>query len=317
MDRTKQWRVADRHRVELVRYLTARTGAADIAEDAAAEAIAAAGSAHLRDEQHAQAWLRRVGWHRCVDEFRHRRTPESLSRVAAPSSTPSAEEVALEHDLAVRVRAAVATLPPQQRVVVTAYAQGETVRVIAARRRQTVKAVEAQLTRGLARVRDALNAGVAVVSGRLRLRRAAAVSAASMVVTVSAALWLGATIPAPAATSGAAAHPVRSDASGAVVRVTHRERTPAARPQSPAPPHRRPHRTPAVHRAGHRAASTLLAPPGVTGPAGISVQPGSVDRDGGRLGDGFVADVLACIGHGVRVEEQRVSCRPDATVYML
>ncbi|HEU0131883.1 MAG TPA: sigma-70 family RNA polymerase sigma factor [Mycobacteriales bacterium] len=309
MDSDARWVEADRHRVALVRYLRKRTELREDAEDAAAEAIARAGRTPLDDEAHLQAWLYRTGRHRCIDQHRRRRTPAELAAALAPTTTASAEEIVLEHELTAQVRHAVAELPPGQRAVVLAYGDGETVRTIAARTGRTAKAVERQLARGLAAVRATVTAGAAAVLAALpRCRRLAAADPAIAALPASMVVVVVAGVLAPAPPH---ARPAVSAATVTMSAPGHpRPATPTSRVAGTS---RRaePHRIATASRVPEAPPPTASRPPAIAVPApghDITVTPGTVNRD---EGDGFVADAIACIRHGVDLTPQRISCRPD------
>lgn len=96
------------------------TGDAEMAADAAQEAVLAAllGLDRLRDDDRFAAWLAGIGINLCRRALRERarwRRPDGSEPVAAD---PGPDEAAAAAEIAERVRAAIAALPPGQRAAV-------------------------------------------------------------------------------------------------------------------------------------------------------------------------------------------------------
>lgn len=150
-DRAAYARLATRHRGTVVGLCRRMLDDPGLAEDAAQEAILAGmlDLDRLRDPASFGAWLAGIGLNVCRRWLRHWRPPHCAAELGAEADPAAAAETA---EVAQRVRAAVAGLPPGQRAAVAGFYLRE-------------------LTQ--AEVATALGIGVGAVKARLHKARAA------------------------------------------------------------------------------------------------------------------------------------------------
>jgi RNA polymerase sigma-70 factor (ECF subfamily) len=111
----------------------------------------------IESEEHLVFWLRKVASHRCIDALRRRTIlPVPLEEAGELGAEDGARDLLLER----RIRNAVATLPPQQRVALTLrYQEDLDPREIAGIMEQPLNTVKSHLRRALATLRSELGDG--------------------------------------------------------------------------------------------------------------------------------------------------------------
>jgi len=153
------------HRDELQRFALRRLGdrdrAADVVQDTFLRLAKAVNESNpLLDNP--RAYLFRITGNLATDALRHSRVADGVLDRAGlddslPAAQPSPETIALDRDLLRRLQAAIATLPEQQRQVLTLKRlQGLSHVEIAASTGLSAAAVEKTLTRALQRLRAVL-----------------------------------------------------------------------------------------------------------------------------------------------------------------
>jgi RNA polymerase sigma-70 factor (ECF subfamily) len=121
----------DQHVERIYRYLLARTGSVQEAEDLTAETFHAAlqGYANYRPEPFGSspaAWLTGIAHHKLVDHFRRRRPGLALEQAEQqPGLEPGPEEQANQRLELARVAAALRRLPPERAEAVALHYFGE------------------------------------------------------------------------------------------------------------------------------------------------------------------------------------------------
>ena len=147
-----------RHYGPLVRALTVASGDGDLAADFVQDAFVRAHVRwrRLKDYDDPAGWVRRVAINRMHDHFRHEQRGRRVERLLArahPDHHPGPEP---RVDLA----AALAGLPPQQRIAVSLYYIGElSVAEVAAAMHLSAGAVKFHLHEGRRGLRPLLGAG--------------------------------------------------------------------------------------------------------------------------------------------------------------
>jgi len=137
------------------RHLGDAAEAEDIAQEAFLRILQAA--PRYRPTASFRTYLLRIVTRLCIDRWRKKGPvyTDAVSPVAAPSSDPADELIAAERQT--RVRMALATLPPQQRMaVILRHYEGLQYSEIATVMNTSAKAVERLLARGRAALRVAL-----------------------------------------------------------------------------------------------------------------------------------------------------------------
>ena len=157
----------------MVRALAARFDCEDV-EGHVAEAFARCCAAEVSDAEHAVKWVARVAGHLAIDAKRgHAVARRHAPQLMAPATTESAEDRYLDRELLQRTAAAVAALPPDQRDVMLALADGLRASDIAERVGKSVDAVKHVIARSRQRLREQLRdveLGIAAWGARLRRR---------------------------------------------------------------------------------------------------------------------------------------------------
>ncbi|HWL38005.1 MAG TPA: sigma-70 family RNA polymerase sigma factor [Frankiaceae bacterium] len=192
MDTTHAGYVRDAYaeRDKIVRSIARRFD--DDAEGVVAEAYAQCCEADVRDEDHAARWVARAATHLAIDATRaHTVARRYAPKLAAPGTAESAEDRYLETELHRRVASAVEAMPPDQREVMQAYAEGFKNGEIAKRVGRSVYAVKHVIARSLKQLREQLHeaelALIAFCARRRRATNAAVVVSPSMIALLPAA----------------------------------------------------------------------------------------------------------------------------------
>jgi len=149
----------DRIRGAAWRVLGSEEEARDVAQEAFLKAYRGLGA--FKQEARFSSWLYQIALNLCRDRLRRRRTRASVSleelEEAGPvlvEPRPGAHELALQNDLASRVRRAVAALSEEQReVVILKEYEGLTFLEIAQALDVPVSTVKTRLYRGLGQLR--------------------------------------------------------------------------------------------------------------------------------------------------------------------
>lgn len=191
----RRWHAALAHRERLLTIARTRTASLEDAEDAVQEALLRCAEFEGLDEERLGRFLTSVTVRLCIDEHRRRSQASRLGRrlEAEPTVTTGSDEPVCDQLEAVWVASLVAGLPPRQREVLAAKADGLSCREIGGRYRMSYKAVESALTHARKTIRAALATTSCALAATLaragwRSRSAAALAA----VPVAAALVVGA-----------------------------------------------------------------------------------------------------------------------------
>ena len=157
----------------IVRGMRARFGPAVDAEAHVAEAVFRSRAPSVETEHHVCTRAHKTACGLAIDERRHQASAaRNAARLADPPQAPSTEDLYLESELGERATRELAALPPDQRMVVRAYADGHSLKEIATLSGRTLYAVKHSLHRGLATLRERLrDAELALVAGAARTRR--------------------------------------------------------------------------------------------------------------------------------------------------
>jgi RNA polymerase sigma factor (sigma-70 family) len=125
-DRAAFAALVQRHYGMLLATCRRVTGDADMAADAAQEAVVAAllGLEQLRSDERFAAWLVGIGINLCRRALRERARWQRADGPELAASDPGPEEAAEAARIAERVRAAIAALPPGQRAAVALFHLG-------------------------------------------------------------------------------------------------------------------------------------------------------------------------------------------------
>jgi RNA polymerase sigma factor (sigma-70 family) len=160
-----------RHHAALVRYLTRLTRCASRAEDLAQATWLKLLAHRARtawcapNDSEMRAYLFAAARNLFLDEYtrKHENTrtrsfaPDALDAAVGPAGPQDGpEQRAVQYELATRVRAAVATLPAEQRAVVVMWVQGVSLQDMAARARAPVDTVLSRKKYAFARMRRTL-----------------------------------------------------------------------------------------------------------------------------------------------------------------
>jgi len=147
-----------------VRILTDHSEAEDVVHDAFV-ALWEKAATFESSRGTAFSWAIALARNRAIDRLRQRRRRAEILRDSAPAdfdlhmrtADPASDSRALLGDQAQAVRAAVATLPPdQQKALQLAFFSGLTQQEIAAQLREPLGTVKARIRRGLIKLRDLL-----------------------------------------------------------------------------------------------------------------------------------------------------------------
>ncbi len=148
----ERWAVLLPHRERLVRIATGKLGDPHEAEDCVHEALIRSLAHPELDSARAGAFLTTVLARLCVDRHRaHARARRTAPRLWAAGEVEFEDRVC-DRVLGARLQARLIELPPREREVLRARAEGYSVRETAARLRISVKAAESAFTRGRAKM---------------------------------------------------------------------------------------------------------------------------------------------------------------------
>lgn len=161
---------AEHERIE--RSLAVRFPGED-AEGHVAEAYARSCEAAVRDETHAVKWVARVAGHLAIDATRaHSVARKYAPDLLGPQTSESAEDWYLRQERSRRLASALAALPPDQRDVILAVADGARAKDIANQLGRPVYAVKHLIARSRKQLRDQLrDAQLALLGCGARFRR--------------------------------------------------------------------------------------------------------------------------------------------------
>jgi RNA polymerase sigma-70 factor, ECF subfamily len=148
----------------ILRYLTARLPHLADAEDVTVDVFVAAFSAIARcpaqsreeDFDPVRAWLLAIARNKCIDHLRkHKNQQTATLEEYQDIATPSAENVALQHERQYEIRAVIATLPTDQReVLLLKYVDGLSLKEIGLILHKRPEAVSSLLQRARASARE-------------------------------------------------------------------------------------------------------------------------------------------------------------------
>lgn len=149
----------DRYARPIYRYCYARLGTHEAAEDATADVFLKALAA-LGGYRHAAfaAWLFHIARNVTVDALRARRSTDSLTTATElPDATRSPDELTVARDDAAAVRAALATLPEEQRAMLELQLAGWSGREMAEALERSPEAIRMLRLRAFNRLRPLLS----------------------------------------------------------------------------------------------------------------------------------------------------------------
>jgi RNA polymerase sigma factor (sigma-70 family) len=277
-DRERRWAAVGTHRERLLCIARARLDNRYDAEDCVQEAMLRAVEFDGLDEARLGQFLTTVTMRLCADVHRGRSRGERLSlRLGAqPGVEPGPEDAVCDRAESAWLSRHFDTLPPRQRAVVEARAEGLSCAAVAERLLLSYAAVESALARVRRSMRGALEAtlGLAALPRWRRVARAAspALLASATVFTV---LHLGPSAPAaPRVETATPRRVVSTRPVAGVVAHAARHAVPA-RAAVAAPPRRVAQATPGAPAAGDRGRQRERAPfAGASGPvrAGVYVE---------------------------------------------